>query len=224
MVLYWSVYFPHVILSFIFPALDRLLPSSLPSTPPFSQEECQELLTLLRSFNRELSHYDHDSLTYISPPELSAQTVSVVRTRVVSKVLVRVGKVWLAYALPGLIEFCLAAWRQGRLGGGATFQDSWRNHNGPSARTPFLRTAGDFIISFICLGLPYLFLERSHHQRFDTESGVRSNAGPMLVVGALACLIVSRRLENKGHYIDFDLSGRHHSECLGDIHHTTRHR
>jgi hypothetical protein len=60
-----------------------------------------------------------------------------------------------------------------------------------STRVPFIRTAGDFVISFVCLGLPYLFLERSHHQRFDTESGVRSSAGPMLVVGALACLIVS---------------------------------
>ena len=185
MVLYWSVYFPHVILSFIFLALDRLLPSPLPSIPPFSREECQELLTLLRSFNRELSHGDHDSLTYISLPDLSAQTVSVLRTRVVSKVLAHIGKVWLTYTLPGLIYFCLAAWRKGRFGVGATFQNSWRNHNGPSARTPFLRTTGD-IISFVCLGL---FL---HHQRFDT-GGVRSNAGPILVVGALACLIMSRK-------------------------------
>ena len=108
MVLYWSVYFPHVNLSFIFLALDHLLPSrsSLPSIPPFSQEECRELLTLLRSFNREPSHNSHDSLTYISLPDLSAQTVSVLRTRVVSKVLVHFGKVWLAYTLPGLIYFC----------------------------------------------------------------------------------------------------------------------
>jgi hypothetical protein len=60
-----------------------------------------------------------------------------------------------------------------------------------STRVPFRRTAGDFIISFFCLGLPYLFLERSHHQRFDAEGGVRNIAGPMLVVGAFACLIVS---------------------------------
>jgi hypothetical protein len=43
-----------------------------------------------------------DSLTYISLPDLSTQTVSVVRTRVVSKVLVRVGKFWPAFTLPGL--------------------------------------------------------------------------------------------------------------------------
>jgi hypothetical protein len=68
-------------------------------------------------------------------------------------------------------------------------QDPRRNS---SIRVPFRRKAGDFFISFLCLGLPYLFLDRSHHQRFDAESGVRSVAGPMLVVGAFACLIVSR--------------------------------
>lgn len=42
-----------------------------------------------------------DSMTYIPLLDLSTQTVSVVRTRVVSKVLVRVGTFWLAYKLPG---------------------------------------------------------------------------------------------------------------------------
>lgn len=98
-----------------------------------------------------------------------------------------------------LYQVCLAAWRQGRFGD----QDSRGQLNIPPARVPFLRTAGDFIVSFVCLGLPYLFLERSHHQRFDTEGGVRSNAGPMLVVGALACLIVSWGPPNKLHYTDF---------------------
>ncbi|KAI0307190.1 hypothetical protein B0F90DRAFT_534019 [Multifurca ochricompacta] len=136
---------------------DRLLPSSHLSLPPFSQEECQELIALLRSFNH-----------------VSAQTVSVVRTRVVSKVLLHV-----------------AAWRQGRSMDGATHQELRRHGSAPSTRIPFRRTAGDFVISFFCLGLPYLFLERSHHQRFDAEGGVRSIAGPMLVVGAFACLIAA---------------------------------
>jgi hypothetical protein len=34
-------------------ASDRLLPSPAPSLPPFSQEECQELIALLRSVERE---------------------------------------------------------------------------------------------------------------------------------------------------------------------------
>lgn len=59
-VLTWSYTgpFPFLIfiLSFIFLSSDRLLPSTHPSLPPFSQEECQELLTLLRSFNRKPPH------------------------------------------------------------------------------------------------------------------------------------------------------------------------
>ncbi len=129
-------------------------------------------------------------LTYIPPLDVSPQTVSIVRTRVVSKVLVRVGKFGPhASFLVFSNAFCLAAWKQGRRWDGSTYQGPRRNNNG--TRAPLLRTAGDFIISFVCLGLPYLFLERSHHQRFDTEGGTRSTAGPMLVVGALACLIVS---------------------------------
>jgi hypothetical protein len=31
--------------------LDRLLPSQRPVPPPFSQNECQELMNLLRSFD-----------------------------------------------------------------------------------------------------------------------------------------------------------------------------
>ncbi|KAF8272452.1 hypothetical protein EI94DRAFT_1566271 [Lactarius quietus] len=135
----------------------RLLPSSHPRPPPFSQDECQQLITLLRSFNH-----------------VSAQTVSVVRTRAVSKVLLRI-----------------AAWRQGRPLDDAIHQDTRGNSNAHLARIPFRRTAGDFVVSLFCLGLPYLFLERSHHQRFDAEGGVRNIAGPMLVVGGFACLIAA---------------------------------
>jgi hypothetical protein len=136
---------------------DRLLPSAHPSPPPFTQEECQQLITLLRSFNH-----------------VSAQTISVVRTRAVSKVLLRI-----------------AAWRQGRPLSDAIHQDPRGNVNAPPTRIPFRRTAGDFVVSLFCLGLPYLFLERSHHQRFDVEGGVRNIAGPMLVVGGFACLIAA---------------------------------
>jgi hypothetical protein len=83
-------------LPLIFLASDRLLPSPHPSLPPFSQEECQELLKMLHSFDREPSHSDSRLFDIHAILDLSAQTVSVVRTRVVSKVLVRVGKFWLA--------------------------------------------------------------------------------------------------------------------------------
>ena len=195
-VLTWSYTgpFPFLIfiLSFIFLSSDRLLPSTHPSLPPFSQEECQELLTLLRSFNRKPPH----SVPRLFDIHVTSQTCLHRPCQSFAHVL------YLKYLFASVsfgsptrylvLSGCLAAWRQGRLEDDATYR---RNHV-PSARIPFLRTAGDFVISFVCLGLPYLFLERSHHQRFDTESGVRSNAGPMLVVGALACLIVSWGLLN----------------------------
>jgi hypothetical protein len=45
-------------LPLIFLVSDGLLPSPHPSIPPFSQEECQELLRMLHSFDREPSHSD----------------------------------------------------------------------------------------------------------------------------------------------------------------------
>lgn len=56
-------------------------------------------------------------------------------------------------------------------------------------RVPIGRTVVDFLIACLCLGLPYFFADRSRHRRVDVESGVR-HAGPMLVVGACACLLV----------------------------------
>lgn len=45
-------------------------------------------------------------------------------------------------------------------------------------------------MSLLCLGIPYIFMSRSQHQRIDEEGGVR-NPGPMVMVGACACLVVS---------------------------------
>ena len=56
-------------------------------------------------------------------------------------------------------------------------------------RTPFTRALLDFIIGCLCLGIPYIFLGRSHYHSFDEESGLYS-AGPMLMVSACACLVV----------------------------------
>ena len=53
---------------------DCLLPSARPAPPPFAPQECQELMNLLRSFDSGSSN------------------ALVVQTRVVSRVLLRVGK------------------------------------------------------------------------------------------------------------------------------------
>ncbi|ETW83756.1 hypothetical protein HETIRDRAFT_472051 [Heterobasidion irregulare TC 32-1] len=136
---------------------DRLLPSSHPTPPPFSQDECQELMGLLRSLD--------------GPP--SSPTQSMVRTRVIAKILLRI-----------------TAWRQGHPIPSRS-PDGNKGVVQTPHHTPFRRSFLDFIISLLCLGLPYLFLDRSQHHVIDTESGLRNEAGPMLIVGACACLIAA---------------------------------
>ncbi|KJA17727.1 hypothetical protein HYPSUDRAFT_146154 [Hypholoma sublateritium FD-334 SS-4] len=138
---------------------DRLLPSARPIPAPFSQEECQELMTLLRSFHDDHHHDDHG-----------------IQTRVVSRILLRV-----------------ALWRQTYFrpnkplpsDAGSVFNEL------PVRRRPFHRTLFDFVVSCLCLGIPYLFLERTRMStRIDHESGVlRSN--PMIIIGACTCLVAA---------------------------------
>ncbi|THH18607.1 hypothetical protein EW146_g2429 [Bondarzewia mesenterica] len=136
---------------------DRLLPSSHPLPPPFTQDECQELMGLLRSLDSSIN----------SP------TQSMVRTRIIAKILLRI-----------------TAWRQGHPPP-ARAKDGSKGSGSAERHVPFRRTLFDFLISILCLGLPYLFLDRSHHQRMDTESGMHDSAGPMLIIGACACLIAA---------------------------------
>lgn len=48
----------------------------------------------------------------------------------------------------------------------------------------------DVIVSILCLGIPYLFMGRSS-RRMDEEGGVRSQ-GPVVMIGASSCIVVSR--------------------------------
>lgn len=59
----------------------------------------------------------------------------------------------------------------------------------PDRRVPFPRTVLDVFMSILFLGIPYLFVNRSRGHRIDEESGLQS-AGPMLMIGACACLVV----------------------------------
>ena len=56
-------------------------------------------------------------------------------------------------------------------------------------RVTFRRAFMDVIMSILCLGIPYLFMDRSGHHRMDEESGLRGQ-GPILVISACACLVV----------------------------------
>ncbi|KAI0940341.1 hypothetical protein AcV5_001475 [Taiwanofungus camphoratus] len=136
---------------------DCLLPSSRPILPPFTPQECQELMGLLRS------------------SEGSSKNASAVQTRLVARVLLRV-----------------VQWRQYYFRPNKPLpRDAIRGPRRVERRIPFHRTMLDFLISCLCLGIPYIFLDRSQPQRIDEESGIRRSAGPMLVIGACACLVAA---------------------------------
>lgn len=67
--------------------------------------------------------------------------------------------------------------------------DASRGPLRPNRRLPIGRTILDVGLSVLCLGIPYLFMNRTRGHRIDEESGLQS-AGPMLMIGACACLVV----------------------------------
>ncbi|KIP01565.1 hypothetical protein PHLGIDRAFT_112939 [Phlebiopsis gigantea 11061_1 CR5-6] len=134
---------------------DCLLPSEQTAAPPFSPQECQELMGLLRSCNS------------------NTPSNRIVHTRIIARVLLR-----------------LAQWRQHNFRPDRplpTEAGSARS-KAPGSRLGVRRLFMDFIMSVFCLGIPYLFMDRSSHHRLDEESGIR-NQGPLLIVGASACLV-----------------------------------
>ncbi len=78
----------------------------------------------------------------------------------------------------------------------------------PVHRRPFSRVLFDFVVSCLCLGIPYFFLERTRMStRVDHESGVlRSN--PIIILGACTCLVVSIFLYTRPHGTHTHLSSR----------------
>lgn len=138
---------------------DRLLPATRSTVAPFSQDECQELMSLLRSFG------DHQGDSGIQP---------VLHTRIVARILLRA-----------------AQWRQLHFRPDKPLpQDAVQPMGRPPQRPPFRRALLDFVVSCFCLGVPYLFFNRTQQHRMDEESGLRS-AGPMLMVGACTCLMAA---------------------------------
>ncbi|KAF7984725.1 hypothetical protein HWV62_11654 [Athelia sp. TMB] len=69
-------------------------------------------------------------------------------------------------------------------------------------KNSFFRVIFDFIVSLVCLGIPYMFLERSSHLHTDIESGLHS-PGPMLVIGACSCLVAAILLSASVSFLSF---------------------
>lgn len=106
-----------------------------------------------------------------TPDTTGVQTI--VHTRIVSRILLRT-----------------SAWRQMHFRPHRALPQDTHKPRRPHPKTSIIRTISDFLIGIICLGLPWLFVERSNHHQIDIESGLHT-AGPMLVIGACSCLVVS---------------------------------
>ena len=80
---------------------DRLLPGNQRVPPPFTQEECQQLMGLLQSFNSGTSFIRRlhgCRVIYVSPRSSKSDTLAessvhtMVHTRVIARILLRAGK------------------------------------------------------------------------------------------------------------------------------------
>ncbi|KAL5529867.1 hypothetical protein ACEPAF_6124 [Sanghuangporus sanghuang] len=135
---------------------ERLLKSNRRAPPPFTQQESQELLTLLRS-----------SSGSDSPLQAAIQT------RVVSRIHRRI-----------------VQWKQHFFRPEKPLPRGVNASATPQRSTPYNRTFLDFVLAWLCLGIPYLYANR-HVYRFDEEGGIVRSAGPMVVVGATVCIVAA---------------------------------
>ncbi|KAF8555574.1 hypothetical protein OG21DRAFT_856431 [Imleria badia] len=61
----------------------------------------------------------------------------------------------------------------------------------PAKRTPILRTIFEFLLGVLCLGIPFMFVDKARYNgQFDVEgSHLPESTTPMFVIGACACLV-----------------------------------
>lgn len=62
----------------------------------------------------------------------------------------------------------------------------------PVRRTSIFRTIFEFLLGILCLGIPFLFVDKARdHGHFDIEgSHLPESTTPLFVIGACACLVV----------------------------------
>jgi hypothetical protein len=159
---------------------DSLLPlasTPKPIPPPFSQDECQHLMGLLRSFG-----------------EPGPGIQNAIQTRIIAKILVRVGKWKQAHFRPGK-----------PLPSNVTTPRAYTAsaHTRTGGQFHLRRALADVFVTCFCFGIPYLYMERDRRVGgIDLEGRLVPGmsrfrniaAGPVLLVGACTCLVVSLSL------------------------------
>ncbi|KAJ3512998.1 hypothetical protein NMY22_g15172 [Coprinellus aureogranulatus] len=146
---------------------DHLLPSQKPVPAPFTPEECQELMTLLKSFTP------------------NAPDDNGIETRVVARVLLRVA-IWRQKyfrshkPLPKDVK---------------TPPSTSSSYLATETGKSVSKAVWDMFVVVVCLGLPYIFVE-NRRQRMDHEHGWASggssrSATPAFIVGIISCLVAA---------------------------------
>lgn len=100
---------------------------------------------------------------------------AVVQTRIVSRILLRV-----------------VQWRQEFFRPDQPLPTDVNTHISglPKRRRPFGRTLGNLVLSFLFLGIPYIYFQRIRPHRIDEESGAY-RPGPLFFIGACTCLVAA---------------------------------
>ncbi|THH10125.1 hypothetical protein EW145_g1540 [Phellinidium pouzarii] len=70
---------------------------------------------------------------------------------------------------------------------GVTAESPIRKERG----TPYRRTFSDFVVAWLCFGIPYLYANRQEYQLHDEESRLMRSTGPVLIVGASVSIVAA---------------------------------
>jgi hypothetical protein len=115
----------------------------------------------------------------------------VVHTRIVSRILMRLGNSQNIRTPEDLNHnLFLAQWRQHYFRPDRPLPKDASNRRPRKAGKTFSSRLRDLFMSTVCLGLPYLFMRRANPLRIADEESAARSAGPMLAIGACSCLVV----------------------------------
>ncbi|KAI6042226.1 hypothetical protein EDC04DRAFT_2564534, partial [Pisolithus marmoratus] len=146
-------------------------PHPQPIRPPFSQEECQELLRLL---NGEAGTFPFSSirLRYFAISTDPSQQSTLSYTRMVTRILL----------LAAPLATCSYT---------MSFPISRLRSAHTSRQRPMLLTTVEILIGILDLGIPFLFVDRARYSGyFDVEGNASTqSSAPLFVVGACTCLV-----------------------------------
>lgn len=113
-----------------------------------------------------------------------------IQTRLVARILLRVGECNRASLSAACLTAAEAIWRQAFFRPNKPLPKDVVCSVHPVVRRPRpIRAFFDILVSIVCLGIPYIFFERHTQHRIDEESNFRS-AGPMFIIGACTCIVV----------------------------------